>query len=140
MTLREAFTLAFAAFLRIGEIYSAHDLQAPQVLDFGRWFVTKRSVVIAEDGSALEISLPACKTDPFRKSVTITVAATGDAGSPVKAMSSYLSFDKRPPNAPLFVAPHNQPFSREYVIRSSSAPRIGISRPKPVAKASGCLG
>jgi hypothetical protein len=70
MTLRAAFTLAFAAFLRIGEIYSAHDLQAPQVLDFGRWFVTKRSVVIAEDGSALEISLPASKTDPFRKSVT----------------------------------------------------------------------
>jgi integrase len=115
ITLRAAFTLAFAAFLRIGEItYSAHDLQA---LDFGRWFVTKRSVVIAKDGSALEISLPASKTDPFRKSVTITVAATGDAGCPVKAMSSYLSFDKRPPNAPLFVAPHNQPFSREYVVR-----------------------
>jgi integrase len=118
MALRAAFTLAFAAFLRIGEItYSAHDLQAPQALDFGRWFVTKRSVVIAEDGSAHEISLPASKTDPFRKSVTITVAATSDAGCPVKAMSSYLFFDQRPPNASLSVAPHNQPFSREYVIR-----------------------
>jgi integrase len=118
ITLRAAFTLAFAAFLRIGELtYSAHDVQQPQALDFSRWFVTKQSVIVAEDLSALEISLPASKTDPFRKSVTITVAATGDAGCPVQAMSSYLSFDKRPPNAPLFVAPGNQPFSREYVVR-----------------------
>jgi hypothetical protein len=118
LTLRAAFTLAFAAFLRIGEItYSTHDVQHPQALYFGRWFVTKRSVTIAEDRSALEIVLPASKTDPFRKSVTITVAATGDAGCPVKAMYSYLSLDKRPPNAPLFLAPGNQPFSREYVVR-----------------------
>jgi site-specific recombinase XerD len=79
--------------------------------------VTKRSVAIAKDGGDLEIVLPASKTPPFRKSITITVAATGDAGCPVKAMTSYLSVDRRPSNAPLFLAPGNQPFSQQYVVR-----------------------
>jgi integrase len=121
-TLRAAFCLAFAAFLRIGEItYSPQDVQHPRAADFPKWFVTKRSVQIhtAQGGGhgSLSITLPASKTDPFRKSVTILVAGTGDIACPVKAMAQYLRHDQRPANSPLFVTPENLPFTREYLIR-----------------------
>jgi integrase len=119
-TLRAAFCLAFAAFLRIGEItYSPQDIQHPRAADFPKWFVTKRSVQIHTGGGhgSLSITLPASKTDPFRKSVTILVAGTGDIACPVKAMAQYLRHDQRPANSPLFVTPENLPFTREYLIR-----------------------
>ena len=55
-------SLAFAAFLRIGEVtYTAKDRSAT---DFNQWFLTRRSVRLHKNH--LELTLPASKTDPFR--------------------------------------------------------------------------
>ena len=62
-TLHAAFCLAFAAFLRGGEFtYTARDLESPE---FSKWFLTRRSVTLHKDH--LELTLPASKTDPFRR-------------------------------------------------------------------------
>jgi hypothetical protein len=67
-TLRAAITLAFAAFLRSGEItYTAQNLELGSA--FRNYHVTKSSIRIAADESYLELSLPASKGDPFRQSV-----------------------------------------------------------------------
>ena len=72
-TLYAAFYLAFAAFLRVGEFtYSAKDLKDPK---FSQWFLTRRSVTLHKDH--LELTLPASKTDPFRRGITLSVAASG---------------------------------------------------------------
>jgi hypothetical protein len=116
VTLQAPFCLAFAAFLRIREItYSPQD---PRAADFPRWFVTNRSVQIHTSGGngSLSLTLPASKTDPFRKSVTILVTGTGDIPCPVKAIGQYLRQDQHPANSPLFVTPGNLPFTCEYLI------------------------
>ena len=96
-TLYAAFCLAFAAFLRIGEFtYTARDLQAE---DFGDWFLTRRSVRLHEDH--LELTLPASKTDPFRRGVTLTVAASGDEACAVKALHHLFRWETSS-DSPLF--------------------------------------
>ena len=96
-TLYASFCLAFAAFLRVGEFtYSKRDLQQE---DFGEWFLTRRSVRLFDDH--LELTLPASKTDPFRRGITLTVAASGDDACAVKALRHLFRWEA-PPDAPLF--------------------------------------
>jgi len=69
----------------------------------------------------MELALPALKTDPFRKGIKLTIAATQDEGCPVEAMKRFQERDThRPATAPLFgVGQHTsnqRPFSREYVV------------------------
>ena len=90
--LRAAFTLAFAAFLRVGEFaYGEADQQLG--VAFPRWFLTKQSIQVAENGAYLELTIPASKTDPFRKGITLTVAATRDTGCPVRAIKQLQVID-----------------------------------------------
>lgn len=118
IVLRAAFTLAFAGFLRVGEFtYREADTQLGTA--FHKWFVTKASIKIANDSSYMELSLPASKTDPFRKGIKLTIAASQDEGCPVDAMKQLRGIDThRPATAPLFcVGRYNQgPFTREYVV------------------------
>jgi len=120
ITLRAAFTLAFASFLRVGEFtYREADTDLGTL--FHKWFITKASIKISDDSAYMELTLPASKTDPFRKGIKLTMAATQDEGCPVEAMKRLQGIDThRPPTAPLFcVGQHtsNQsPFSREYVV------------------------
>ena len=80
-TVYAAFCLAFAAFLRVGEFtYASSDRKA----DFSQWFLTRRSVTLFDDH--VELRLPASKTDPFRRGITLTVAASGDIACPVRAL------------------------------------------------------
>ena len=96
-TLHAAFCLAFAAFLRIGEFtYTAKDLEDP---DFSQWFLTRRSVTLHEDH--LELTLPASKTDPFRRGITLKIAASGDEACPVQALRHLFRWEA-PPDSPLF--------------------------------------
>lgn len=77
-----SFCLAFAAFLRIGEFtYSTRDALDE---DFAKYFLTRRFIRLHDD--YLELTLPASKTDTFRKGVTITAAATDEDACAVKAM------------------------------------------------------
>lgn len=118
ITLRAAFTLAFAGFLRVGEFtYRAKDLDLGH--NFRSWFLTKSSVTISTDRSHMSVNLPASKTDPFRGGVEILIAATRDEACPVKAMRRLRRWDHlRPSSAPLFTAHAalRSPFTREWVV------------------------
>lgn len=108
-TLRAAFCLAFAAFLRVGEFtYSARDLQAE---DFSDWFLTRRSVRLYEDH--LELTLPASKTDPFRRGITLTVAATNDEACAIRALKHLYRRWPASASSPLFQI--EGPFTRDVV-------------------------
>ena len=96
-TLYAAFCLAFAAFLRIGEFtYTTKDLKDPE---FSQWFLTRRSVTLHKDH--LELTLPASKTDPFRRGITLNVAASGDDACPVQALRRLFRWEALP-DSPLF--------------------------------------
>ena len=69
---------------------------------FSKWFLTKQHITISTDRTYMELTLPAYKTDPFRKGITLTIAASHDAGCPVAAMKRLQVIDShRPPQSPL---------------------------------------
>ena len=119
-TLRAAFTLAFAGFLRVGEFtYERADLNLGP--NFRNWFLTRSSVRISRDQSHMSLYLPASKTDPFRQGVEIIIAASRDEACPIAAMVNLQNMDRRR-NAqdPLFTADNHLllPFTRQYVVQS----------------------
>ena len=69
----------------------------------------------------MELPVPASKTDPFRKGITLIIAASTDAGCPINAMKRLQRVDShRPLTAPLFCIGRyqHQAFTREHVVRS----------------------
>ena len=108
-TLHAAFCLAFAAFLRVGEFTYADSDRGKA--DFGKWFLTRRSVTLFDNH--LELTLPASKTDRFRRGITLTVAASGDDACPVRAIRHLFRW-KAPLDSPLFETPGG--FTRELVV------------------------
>lgn len=118
LVLRAAFTLAFSGFLRVGEFtYREADRQLGAT--FGKWYITKRSLKVSDNATHMELTLPASKTDPFRKGITLMIASTQDPGFLVQAMPQLLLTDAhRPHSAPLFCIGANdqRAFTREYVV------------------------
>ena len=118
--IRAAFTLAFAAFLRVGEFtYKEADKDLGGT--FSKWFLTKSCIRLSRTRDYLELNLPSSKTDPFREGIKLTIAASYDNGCPVRAMRVFLANDThRPQSAPLFrIGKETQlAFSREYVFRT----------------------
>lgn len=109
-TLRAAYSLAFAAFLRCGEfIYTTEEAASS---GFNEWHLIRNSVDIQTD--RMMISLPASNIDPFRKGITLTVAAVDDEACAVAAMKIFFIRFSRPPDAPFFHQEHGA-FTREYV-------------------------
>ena len=114
--LRAAFSLAFAAFLRSGElIYEAQDMRNP---DFPAWNITRASIQFDPEGRYMLLLLPASKTDPFRLGVTITIAhSPHDPRCAVKLMAAYLqNTATTDPRCPLFVRTGGVPFTRAFLI------------------------
>lgn len=75
---------------------------------------------MADDESYIQLTLPASKTDPFRKGITCTMAASSDIGYPVQAMKRLQTTDyHRSPASPLFcVGRHQQQaFTCEHVVK-----------------------
>lgn len=73
LLMHAAYCLAFAGFLRIGEItYSFEDRQKP---DFKRWHVIRSSVCFFKD--SMTLTIPSSKTR-FKEDVTVTIAAVND--------------------------------------------------------------
>ena len=108
-TMHASFCLAFAGFLRIGEFtWTSSDLLDE---DFEKWFLTRRSVSFRDDH--LLLTLPSSKADPFRRGITLTIAATNDEACAVASLKHL--FDKYPAelSSPLF-NPH-RPFTRKLV-------------------------
>jgi len=119
IVIRAAFTLAFAGFLRVGEFtYKEADWEMGP--SFQKWLPTKSSIRISQDGQYMDFTLPSSKTDPFRKGIKLTIAASNDRGCPVLAMQQFYSVDThRPHYAPLFCIGRNKrnAFTREYVVQ-----------------------
>lgn len=108
-TIQAAFCLAFAAFLRVGEFtYEPKDLREE---DFDQWFLTRRQVRLYEDH--LELTLPSSKTDPFRRGVTLTIAATNDEACAVRALRHLFQRYPTSLSSPLFEI--NGVFSRRLI-------------------------
>ena len=114
--LRVAFSLAFAAFLRSGELtYEVDELLNP---DFSSWRITRACIQFDPDGRFMLLSLPASKTDPFRLGVTITIAHSPlNPHCAVKLMAAYLHNTPTDPRSPLFLRAGGAPFTRAFLIR-----------------------
>ena len=92
ITLRAAFTLAFAGFLTVGEFtYREADTHLGTL--FHKWFITKASIKISDNSTYMESTLPASKRDPFRKWIKLTIAATQDEGCPGEGMKRFQERD-----------------------------------------------
>ena len=79
----------------------------------------------------MELILLASKTDPFRKGITLMIAASRDFGCPVRAMRLLQATDNhRPLSSLLFCIGQRQQlaFTREYVVKSLQqlATRAGL--------------
>ena len=77
-----AFTLAFAGFLRVGEFtYRETDLELGA--SFSKWFLTKQHICIPPWESYTELTIPAWKTDPSCKGITLIIPVSSDTACPV---------------------------------------------------------
>jgi hypothetical protein len=100
---RASFTLAFAGFLRSGE-FTVNGAFDP-ALHLSRGSITFHPDM--ESATHLSFSLPASKTDPFRRGVVIHVAAApGQPSCPVAAMRALFLGHPLPASAPLFQLPN----------------------------------
>lgn len=68
--------------------------------NFGDWHVTRRSVHLHPE--KLYLSLSSSKTDPFRRGITLTTAATSDDACAVSSLQNIFFCFPLPPTAPLF--------------------------------------
>ena len=82
----------------------------------------------------MTLTLPASKTDPYRKGVTIQLAASPSSVCPVSALRVLYSRYPRPSNHPLFCRPHGLAFSKRFFISKirelllrAGIPSVGFS-------------
>lgn len=98
-TLHAAYSLAFAAFLRIREFtWSKAEWDNG---DFQQWHITYGSIFLEED--KLQLFLPASKSDPFRRDVTITVAKAFDEGCAIASIRNLITKFPMSHSSPLLV-------------------------------------
>jgi integrase len=109
-----AFTLAFAGFLRMGEItHTATELKSKA---FTHTKATRGDITIARDQSSMVFHLKRSKMDTSHAGVRINIAAIpGDPLCPVAAMIRLHNRDPKPDSAPLF-AVNTKAFSKEAVL------------------------
>ena len=115
--LRAAFSLAFTAFLRSGELtYEAKDMRNP---DFPSWHITRASIQFDPEGRFMLLLLPGSKTDPFRLGVTITIGRSRlDPLCVVQLISIYLrNSPATDPRTPLFLRVGGALFTRAFLIQ-----------------------
>lgn len=97
VNLRAAFTIAFAAFLRAGE------------LTWSKWnstdhttHLSRGSVTFLKDGTGVLLHLPCSKTDPLGKGTIIPLAPADDIACPVSSLRTLFTRYPRPATDPLF--------------------------------------
>ena len=134
VVIHAAFTLAFAAFLRVGEFtYRQIDIETGPL--FRSWFLTKSSIQLQDwNGETyIKLLLLASKTAPFWHGIELTISASNDPGCLVRAMKRLARIDShRQQLAPLFCVGRDEqrPLTREYVVRTLQdlAIRSGLGR------------
>ena len=68
----------------------------------------------------MELTIPSSKTDPFRRGIKLTIAATNDNASPLHAMQQFLDLDTHQgQHSSLFCIgkSSHKAFTREYVVQ-----------------------
>ena len=106
--------LAFSALLRCGEFTTKDEKFSPTL------HLTCSSITFIPDinnPQYMRLILPASKTDPFRKGVTITIAsAPGQPTCPAAAIQKLFQQQPTQPNAPLFKVRPGIPLTRDLFI------------------------
>ncbi|KAL7278212.1 hypothetical protein ACG7TL_008187 [Trametes sanguinea] len=103
VSFRAAITLAFAGFLRCGEFTVDKPTSYDPISHLSRGSV--QFLPSASAPTHLVLSLPSSKTDPFRKGVSILIAAAPDAVTcPINALCRLYQLHPQPHNAPLLPA------------------------------------
>ena len=110
LNLSAAFKLAFAAFLRLGEI--THTKADLKMENFSRIRTTRSDIVFA--GDHLIFRLKGSKTDLLNRGVEIVVARTREPTCAYEALQELFKRDRKPPKAPLFSL--GTSFHREAVV------------------------
>ncbi len=82
--------------------------------DFSSWNLTRGSVSLSED--RLFLFIPSCKTDPFRRGVTLTISAASDKACAIKSLNNLFTRFPKANYQPLF-SNHAGTFNRNYVTR-----------------------
>ena len=99
LMLTAACTLAFHGFLRCSELTTG--------------LAWSSARIIAAPLRHIELRVPASKTDPFRRSATFAIGASGGLCCPVSNLSQYLDATRgRPANTPLFAYSSGLPLTR----------------------------
>jgi hypothetical protein len=127
INLNAAFSLAFAGFMRLGEItYKDAELKDPRRLRAEK--VTRQGVTCSAAQDYLTVHLPRSKTDYNNQGIDILVAAAGDTACPVHHMLALMQQDPQEAGQPLFRL-HNGAFTRNRVLRllSSRLTHCGIN-------------
>jgi hypothetical protein len=130
LAVNAAFTLAFAAFLRMGEFtYPSSGLADRRRLE--QEFLTPLRIKLAPDH--LLLVLPRSKTDKFNQGITISIARVGDSAYAGTHMQKWLAArreSKWPPlRTPLFEFAGSLPFKRERVVAVLRHRLINIGEP-----------
>lgn len=107
--LAAAFCLAFACFLRMGEL--VYDTFDPR-------FDLRRDSIIMSD-TDWRLKIPASKNDPFRLGVTVVIPDGPPDVCPRRALQQWLTCRPEAADAPLFDT-SRQPFRRTYVCKMLS--------------------
>lgn len=123
--LTAACCLAFAAFLRCGEFTVGNTEKWNPAINVSRSAIT--FLPNFDDATHMQLTLPASKTDPFRKGISILVgAAPSRASCPLTAIKAMFTSHPAPPDAPLFLTHTGKPLTRTFLIESiRSALRSG---------------
>lgn len=96
--LHAIYCLAFTEFLRISEFtYSGAKCTSQ---DFAKWHSTRGSVSFFDQDLCLKIL--SSKTDHFRQSVKITIAASRNDACPVDSPCRFFNIEKRPQDSAPF--------------------------------------
>ncbi|KAF5384415.1 hypothetical protein D9615_003302 [Tricholomella constricta] len=108
--------LAYSGLLRSGEFttgkgkYNASLHLSRQCVKF---------IPSIENATHVQLTLPASKTDPFRKGIAIIIAAAPDrATCPVAALKALFAEFPRPLDAPLFEQPDGKALTYDFFVKS----------------------
>jgi hypothetical protein len=111
LNVKAALCVGFAAFLRSGEFTWTTWTSASH-----RLHLSRKHVTFEPDGSVALI-LPSSKTDPYHVGTTIYLARSlSSTICPVRALPTLLSRYPAHPDAPLFIRPFCQPFTKSFFV------------------------
>jgi hypothetical protein len=113
-----AYALAFACFLRSGEVTWSSSSDSAALLTVG-------SVEWHPDYAI--ITLPTSKTDPFRQGVQVVAPRVGGPECPYTLLGRVTS--SRPPSAPLFSLQPSQPFTRVVFVSTLRRALLSLGLP-----------